>query len=60
VVATVPEQEAQGRCGRRVGDALPVVDHQGDAIVFLMYLVDQRCQHVPRRVIPVLLEHLAQ
>src|SRR5258708_4247941 len=59
-MASVLDQEAEGGRGLCVRHPLPVVDHQGDAVVLLVYLVDQRCQHVTAGVVPVLLEHLEQ
>ncbi len=56
----VIEQVAHRRDGRRVGDALPVVDHQRHARATLMDLIDQRGQDITLGLVAVLLQDLAE
>ena len=59
-MASVLEQKGKGGLSPGVRNAVPIVDHQRDAIVVLVYLVDQRRQDVAPRIVAMLLEHLPQ
>jgi hypothetical protein len=51
------ETESGGRLAVRY--PMPVIHDEGDSVVVVVYLVNQRCQNVAGRVVAMLFEHLS-
>ena len=51
------ETESGGRLAVRY--PMPVIHDEGDSVVVVVYLVNQRCQNVAGRIVAMLFEHLS-